>query len=342
MSHPRADDSATMLDQVAERLERAREVLLTSHITPDADGLGTAIALLRHLRRLGKRAMMVNCSAAPSSLRWIYDSGEFLVFVPGQHESRVQRADVIVATDLGGSARLGRMLEPIRAAQATRVVIDHHHYENDLFDLPLIDMRASSSAELAYRLLQHMGAEMDASIAEPLYAGVVSDTGNFSFPGTKPSVHRMAAHLLECGVDPHVMWRRLSCQVPMAKMRFLGQSLTRMEFLAQGKIAHLAVRTQELRDGGIHARDAFEVVNHLLLVKGVEVGVFFLEIDDQQTKVSLRSQGKVDVAALARRHGGGGHPGAAGCTVKAPGIDGARELVIAELEAALRPETEWE
>lgn len=316
-------------------LLQADRVVLTTHITPDGDGLGSAIALLRFLRRRGKDAVLINCSAAPQNLRFLYTRDEFSVFEPDRHDAAISRANVIVATDIGGSARLGKMLEPIRRSKALRVVIDHHIYENDLFDYPLIWEAASSSAEIAYHLIQSMGGTLTLDLALPLYVGLISDTGNFSYSATSPEAHRIAAQLLECGVLPQTVWRQLTCTAPLAKMRILGQCLSRLKLESGGRVVWTSMESAGLLRFRLPARDAFEVVNHLLHLKDVDAGAFFLEIGQDRTKVSLRSAGRVDVCRIARTYGGGGHRFAAGCTIEGKPLDLTIKTVLTDLAAAV-------
>ncbi|MAG55052.1 MAG: hypothetical protein CMJ83_02050 [Planctomycetes bacterium] len=326
------------LDAIMARLREAETAVLTTHVTPDGDGLGAALALCRWLRRCGKEAWVINCSSAPHDLRWLYERGEFHVYSGGRQFKRVQDADVIVATDIGGSDRLGKMMEPVKRSKATKLVIDHHIYENDLFDLELIDCHASSSAEITYRLLQDLGADIDVAIAEPLYVGLVSDTGGFAYSATSPAAHEMAAELLEAGVDPHYVWRKLTCQVPFNKMRFLGLLMARLNLVAEERLVWTSVDLDFLKRNETAPRDAFEIVNHFLHLKGVEVGAFFMEISKTKTKVSMRSAGRIDVCEIAKGNGGGGHRFAAGCTIEKglaraiPTVLDALERLIVEAE----------
>lgn len=333
------DEAVAGLEAITRALEEATSVVLTTHVTPDGDGLGAALALSRHLRRRGKAATIINCSSAPHDLRWMYDRGEFHVYNGGKHEKKVVQADAVVATDIGGSERLGKMMDAVKRCEGTRIVIDHHIYDNDMFDLALIRAEASSSAEITYDLLRHMGATIDRSLAEPLYVGLVSDTGGFAYSATSPRAHTMASHLLEAGVDPQRVWRQMQCQVPASKMRFLGLLLSTLRYESDDRIVWAAVDLEFLREHHTAPRDAFEIVNHFLRVKGVEVGAFFMEISKTRTKVSLRSAGNVDVCPLAKAHGGGGHRFAAGCTVDGKGLDDAIPYVLGAL-AALLPEGE--
>ncbi len=309
-------DAGEIARGILTALREAEHVVFTTHITPDGDGFGAALALMRTVRRMGKRAEFINCSASPQNLRFLTRRGEFQVFEPQVHAAVLESADVIVATDLGGAKRLGRMLEFIQASHATKILIDHHRYHNDLFDLPLIVESASSTCEITRDLLRMMGVALDLSLAEPLYAGVVNDTGWFAYDATTPRVHRLAAELLECGVQPAKVWRELHCGQPLNKLHALGSSLAAIQLECGGRLAINIADKSALKLLGVVPRDAFEIVNYLLRVRGVEVGLFFFPIDDQRTKVSLRSAGRVDVCELAERHGGGGHRFAAGCTVE--------------------------
>ncbi len=326
---------APTLERIAGVLENATAVVLTTHVTPDGDGLGSAVALCRFLRSRGKAATVVNCSAAPQDLRWLYQPGEFKIYGPGRGERLVREADVILATDIGGSDRLGKMLEPVRRADATRVVIDHHIYENDLFDEALIETAASSAAELTYHLLRHMGAELGPDLAEPLYVGLVSDTGGFAYSATTARAHLMAATLVDAGVDPHHVWHQTHCQVPHNKMRFLGLLLARLVLECEGRVIWTSTDLDLLKRNDTLPRDAFEVVNNFMRVQGVEVGLFFMEISKTRTKVSLRSTGDVDVSEIAKQFGGGGHRFAAGCTVPDKGLPEAISLLLDQVAMRL-------
>ncbi|MSR73973.1 MAG: hypothetical protein EXS14_00660 [Planctomycetes bacterium] len=328
-------DAGEIARSIADALQEAKHVVLTTHITPDGDGFGAALALLRVLRSRGKRAEFINCSATPQNLRFLSHRGEFFVFDPLLHTANLEEADVIVATDLGGSKRLGRMFEPVAASHAQKVLIDHHRFHNDIFDLPLVVESASSSCEITHDLLRLMGVEIDFGVAEPLYVGVVNDTGSFAYDCTTPRVHRIAAELIERGVSPAKIWRELQCGQPLPKLHALGSALSSIQLECAGRLAFSVADKAVLKRLGVVPRDAFEIVNYLLRVRGVEVGVFFFPVDELRTKVSLRSAGKVDVCQLAERHGGGGHRFAAGCTVEGMDCAGAVSAVLNDMRLLL-------
>lgn len=313
---------------MAARLRASSRIILTTHITPDADGLGSALALLRVLAAMGKSAKLVNCSTAPREMQFLFRRGEFHVYEKGRHDPEIQSADAIVATDIGGTKRLGRMEPAIRAAPGAKIVIDHHLYQNDLFDLPYIVMTASSSAELTYDLIRTLGVPVTPDVAEPLYCGLVADTGSFAFEATSPKAHHLAADLVEAGAKPQKLWRQLNCQKSLLKMKVLGALLAALESDPNGRIVWCRIDLEFLQRHGIEARDSFEIVNYFLYIKGVEVGALFMQLGSDKTKVSLRSAGKIDVCSIAQAHGGGGHRFAAGCTIDGLTFDQAIQEVL--------------
>ena len=335
-----ATERTRTLDSIKSLLVRADKIVLTTHVTPDGDGLGSALALMRYLRSEGKDARLINCSSTPQNLRFLIRPGEFSVWRARKHQSFLSQADVIVATDIGGASRLGKMERPVREASGRKVVIDHHIYENDIFDEALIDTAVCSSAEITYDLIRHMGGEIDQDIAEPLYVGIVSDTGSFSYTATNSRAHRIAAEFLETGVNPHHIWRKLACEASWQKMKVLGICLATITSELDGRVVWTSVDLKLLNEQDTPARDAFEVVNHFLKIKDVEVGVFFMEISSSRTKVSLRSAGRADVCTIAARHGGGGHRFAAGCTVEGHDLEQARRLILGEVAELVQGITE--
>jgi phosphoesterase RecJ-like protein len=334
------EEIARVRRAVADKLAECRRVVLTTHITPDADGLGSALALLRVLAMRGVSAKLINCSTAPREMQFLFRKGEFHVYEKTRHDAEILGAEAIVATDIGGTKRLGRMEPVIREAKGSRIVIDHHLYENDIFDLPYIVTTASSSAELTFDLIRALGAPIGPEVAEPLYCGIVADTGSFAFEATSPKAHRIAAELVEAGAKPQRLWKQLNCQKPILKMRVLGTLLASLEADPTGQVVWSRIDLEFLRTHRIEARDSFEIVNYFLHIKGVEVGVLFMQLGSDKTKVSLRSAGHVDVCSIAAGYGGGGHRFASGCTIDSLPFDQAIEQVLAAVRrevAAVAP-----
>ena len=318
----------TTVEALAEYLTRHDEYIFTTHMTPDGDGLGSELALMRSLRAKGKSVQIINCSSVPEDLRFLVRSGEIITYQKDKHASLVREATAIVAFDLGGAGRLGRMEPAVRSSPARKILVDHHIFENDLFDMPLLDTTASSSAEITWRLLGALGVKIDKDVAEPLYVGLIQDTGSFNYNTTSPLSHRIAAEFLEIGVNPYRIWKKLNCQKSFGRVRLMGLNISRIEISQQGKIASLKVDLDFLKRNQGEVRDAFEVVNHFLTINGVEVGCLALQIGSEKTKFSLRSAGRFDVFGIAKSFGGGGHRYAAGFTVDGMSTDQAFNTIM--------------
>ena len=310
------EQQRTSVSELAAWLLAHDHYVFTTHMTPDGDGLGSQLALARFLRSRGKDVRILNCSGVPEDLRFLTRQGDIITFAKEKHTEIVKNAVAVVAFDLGATGRLGRMEECVRTANGRRVLIDHHLFDNDAFDMALIDANASSSAEITYDVIKAAGGTVDLELAEPLYVGFVQDTGSFAYNSTSPRVHRIAAEFLEAGVNPHRIWKKLNCQKGFGRVRLTGKSMARIELSADGKIASLKIDLQYLADEKAEARDAFEVVHHLLTIQGVEVGFLALQIGSTRTKFSIRSAGRFDVCRIAKEHRGGGHRYAAGCTIE--------------------------
>lgn len=325
-------------NQISERIRRLAKYLaendnylLTTHLTPDGDGLGSQLALHRVLKRMGKTSQILNCSSVPPDLRFMVRSGEIITYQKDRHEEVVATIPHIIAFDLGGAGRLGRMEKPVRRAKGKRILIDHHIFDDSLFSDGVVAPDRSSSAEITFELIKAMGQKVDRDIATPLYVGIVQDTGSFNYNTTSHYTHLAAAELLQAGVNPHRIWKKLNCQQPFKRIRLLGQNLARIEMSACGRLAVVKVTLQYLKENEGEVRDAFEVINHLLSIDGVEVGMLGLQIGTERSKFSLRSGGRCDVFSIASSFGGGGHRYAAGFTVEDRAFDAAYSDVLKQV-----------
>lgn len=282
----------------------------------------------------GKSVRILNCSGVPEDLRFLTKPGEVITFQSDKHADDVKKAKHIVAFDLGGAGRLGRMELPVRGSEATKILIDHHVYDGELFNLAHVAMKASSSAEITYDVIKALGARISADVAEPLYVGVVQDTGSFNYNSTTARTHEIAAEFVDAGVNPYRIWKKLNCQKPFKRVRLMGENIARIRLQEEGRLATCKVDLQFLKERDGEVRDAFEVVNHFLTIKGVEVGVLALQIGSDRTKFSVRATGPHDVCKIAQQFGGGGHRYAAGFTVDKMGIDLAFETVMEKVRAS--------
>jgi bifunctional oligoribonuclease and PAP phosphatase NrnA len=306
----------TAQDQVLGELREAERLLLTTHENPDGDALGSLLAMHWMLQQLGKDSLMY-MSPDEFPLPWEYRGWTFEGIVgtpPADVDSRT-----IVFLDCGNIDRM-----PVHFLQREGLHIlniDHHHDNTRFGTVNLVDPEASCTAEIVWRLGKELGAEITRPIADALYTALVTDTGRFMYENTTPEAHRMAGELIQSGVEPHRVYRRLYEDLPFSRLRVLQRALASVERYDDGAItiAHLTKRDYE--ETGALEPDSEGVVDHMRAVEGTAVAVLVRELlaDDREgmRKVSLRAtDGRVDVSRIARDFGGGGHTQAAGFTTR--------------------------
>ncbi|MEN8150760.1 MAG: bifunctional oligoribonuclease/PAP phosphatase NrnA [Planctomycetota bacterium] len=314
---------------VIAALGNATSAIFSSHVPPDGDGLGAAIALVRWFRSTGRRAVFAAGGDVQSCLHFVYEEDEIDTAPAGPEES----FDLHVALDAATRARLAGN-EPRFAAAPLLVNVDHHVTNENFGHVNWVDPDASSTGEMVYRLLKEIGAPLSTEIAEPLYVAVMTDTGRFSYSNTTPAVHGMAAELLAAGVRPDRATGAIYRSVSPSWLRLTALAVEGMTIVADGRVACITATTQIIERSGADPLDVGDLVSIPISVAGVEVGALFRPADGGGTKISLRSREVFPVNEFAARYGGGGHPRAAGAKVDLP-VEEARDAVLAELAAAV-------
>jgi phosphoesterase RecJ-like protein len=322
-----------MLDRFAAFLDCHAKVLLTTHENPDGDGVGAAVALATHLKMLGKEARIVVTPALPENLRFLDPEGWVEAFEPqGAHRDLAAWPDAWLLLDASEPHRMGPLFAVFAETRAARACLDHHLKDAPQgFDAEFTDSTASASAELVFDLVRpRIGGELPRVMAQALYAGLVSDTGNFRHSNTTPKIHHAAADLIAQGVHPARTFNALYQTATPAKLRLFGRAMSGVQLRDGGRFAYLAVTQADLDACGATHEDLDELVEEPRKLRGVEVAALFSEAADGRAKVSLRSRERVDVNAVCRQFGGGGHRLASGAKAALP-----LDAFIAQVEAAL-------
>ena len=318
---------AVEMDSVVEELRSAQKFLLTTHENPDGDALGSLLGMHGVLKALGKDSCMF-MSADEFPLPWEYRKmplDEVRTEPPGDLGDRT-----VVFLDCGN---IDRMPAEFLQQDGVHIVnVDHHHDNTRFGTVNLVDPLASCTAEIVWELAKELGVEMTAAIGDPLYVGLVTDTGKFMYTNTSPRSHRMAAELIEAGVDAPGINRRLYEQLPYARLQLLSRALNSLQRYDDGAVTASSLSRADFEETGAVESDSEGIVDHLRAVNGTKVAVLIRELlsDDRsgKRKISMRStDGAVDVSQIARSFGGGGHRQAAGAT---------SELSLDELIAAIR------
>ncbi len=316
-------------DAFLSRLLAHDTFCLTCHIRPDGDAIGSELGLALWLRKLGKTVTVLNSDPAPDNLTWLPGHDTIRVW-EGSIADReaIVNADAFVILDVNNRDRIGELAETSKGARGETFVVDHHTDPETWFDGAFIDDRASSTCELVYRLIAaHDASAIDADIAQPIYTGLVTDTGSFRFSSVTPDVHRVAADLLERGdLSPDPIHDALYSTRRLAAIRFLARVLDTLTMAHGGQIAHLTIRTRLMQELEVSSDEAEGFVNYALSVEGVKAAVLFLE-NSKGVKMSFRSRGDVHVNKWAQHFKGGGHRNASGAFV--PGkMEAVRKRVI--------------
>ncbi len=315
------------LDDIALLLKNAASVLIFPHMQMDGDALGSAAALCAALRKQGKKAAVLIEDKIPANIKFL-DRGYCIPISDFQE----WEYDVCIALDCSDWARIEKRQEYFQKGVRT-ALLDHHTTTQPFADLNYVEPETSSTGEIVFQLLKKMEVVPDADIAEPLYAAIVTDTGNYMYSNTSPETHLVAAELLKTGVDHSRITVEIYQSKRIEKVRITCAILGTMELFHNGK-GNIAFMTQQmLTESGAYTEETEGIVEELRSINGVEISAFLKE-DEGKVKVTMRAKTHADVSEIARSFGGGGHTKAAGCTI--PGdIKDIKELIMEAIDRHL-------
>jgi phosphoesterase RecJ-like protein len=315
-------------------VNEANSFVLTSHMRPDCDAIGSEVALAHALQSLGKTVQIVNGDPVPPHIAFI-DPARQVQVLGREIRAEEVNGDVLVVLDTSSWTQLGPMADVARSTPARKVVIDHHVSEDDLGATMFKDIESESTGRLVLEAIDALGVKLTPQIAEPLFAAIATDTGWFRFASVTEDTLKAVAQLVAAGARPHLVFAALYEQNSLARVRLQGRILTNVISHLGGRLLSTAITQADLRAVGAEPTDTEDVINRLLSVAGVEVALLFLELGPQETKVSLRSRSPVDVREIAERLGGGGHRAAAGLRFPGP-LPAAESAVLDAVRHAMQ------
>ena len=321
----------TELQGAADLVQGAANLLVTCHVSPDGDAIGSASALATLLVEHGKKVVLYNPDPVPRGLRFLPRTGEFVRKLPAE-----ARFDLTVVVDCGDRKLLGEKF-PSPEVTGPLLVFDHHAASRPFGDVFLTDPAAASVGEILARLADELGWPLSRDAAIALYVSLVTDTGSFRYANTGAEALRLAARLVDLGVEPWAIARELGERSSLARLKLLAAALGSIELEQRGRVAVMVMTDAAVKAAGATWEDTEGLVNYARAIEGVEVSVFLATTKENKgVRVSMRSKGKVDVGAICLGFDGGGHPGAAGCLV--PGtIEEVRVRTGQAVAAALTP-----
>ncbi len=298
------------------RIERAARIVITTHQRADGDALGSVAAMQRVLRARGKQAIAYVHEIVPERYQFMSEI-EPLKIWPAEASKVLAGADLLLVLDTCAAVQLGPVADAIRGAKLPKLAIDHHLTRDDIVDETHVDESAAACAQMITQLCDKAGWPIDAQTATLLYVGLSTDTGWFRFSNANTAAYAAAARLIHSGVRPNELYERLFlCESP-ARARLMGAVLSSFELLAGGRLAVIKLTRAVLAACGANQQMTEDLINEPQRVASVMACILIIEPEEgEPVRMSLRSKRDLDVAALAKRWGGGGHARAAGAKVR--------------------------
>jgi phosphoesterase RecJ-like protein len=307
-----APDRVAAAHAFAAVLAPGQRVCLTTNVNPDGDGLGSEAGLVHLLRSRGVDAVITNPTATPPRFGFLFEDLPG-VDRTGEAIKELRRSDLIIVLDISDLGRLGMLGETVRDRGVPVACVDHHVGMGLLPAGPrYLDANAAATGELVFELALANSWALSEEAARGLYVAILTDTGGFRFSNTRPRTLRVAAELLETGVDPEEIYLEVYARAPEGRPRLFAEALQTLVVEPQHGLAWVTVPPGAIERLGVSSDDLDGVVEFPRSIEGVKMALLFREVSQGRVKVSLRSVGDVDVAAFAKEFGGGGHTKAAG------------------------------
>lgn len=312
-----------MLNDAVRFIRAHDDFILISHVSPDGDTLGSGLALYAALLQLGKRAQIVCEEPVPHIYRFLPNAGQVL------QPADVRKTDAVICIDCADVARTG-LCQPLFDAASFTLNVDHHGTNNRYAQNNFVQ-KAGATGELIYEILLRLKVSLTKDIASLLYAALTTDTGNFAYSNTTPDTLRIAAELLEAGIDLPYLNRALFRTVPFHKTRLLGLAITKTKLYEHGRIGMSTLTQADMRECNATGEDSEGIIDTIRDIDTVEIAALLRESTDGLIRVSLRGKSAADVSQIAVASGGGGHRLAAGCTLNVPMEEAAARILSAAL-----------
>jgi phosphoesterase RecJ-like protein len=325
----------TELEEIAEILKKYHNFVITSHVHLDGDALGSEIALFLMLKSMGKKVNIVNQDKTPDIYKYLPVVEEIICIeeLGKEYSLEVKPETILIILDSSNLDRIGNI--HINMKQIEFIINIDHHSSNTLFGkYNFIDTSASSSGEILYKLGKKLHCNLNKEIAIPLYTAIITDTGSFKYANTNEDTFKIALDLVKHGVNPGCIANYIYNNNELSGIRILGEALRRLKINPSLQISWTIVTRDMLKETNSKDEETEGIVDKILSIKNIEVSAFLRETESGDIKVSFRSKGNFNVDQFARQFNGGGHPNAAGCSIKGT-INKVENLVISRLQDKL-------
>lgn len=320
-----ANNNAGPIERICEAIRARQRFVISSHSRPDGDSIGSQLAMALALRALGKHVEVVNQDAAPPALMAF--PGVPSIRVAERVDDEFDAAIIMECSDLKrtGVEGLDRYFV---------INIDHHPGNSDFGAINWFDGTAAACAEMVFDVIVALGGPLSPEIATHIYVGILTDTGSFHYSSISARTFDICRQLVEAGVDPPKVARSIFDSNTLGRLKLFGAVLGSIELEHDGRLAVVCVNRAMAADAGGTYDDTEGLINLPLTVREIQAAVFFKEIDKHEYRVSMRSKGDIDLCAVAKKFGGGGHKNASGCSLTGR-YDEVRARIVAEVTAAI-------
>jgi phosphoesterase RecJ-like protein len=317
-----------------EVVSQAQNIVLTSHIRPDCDALGSELGMAGLLRQLGKTVRIVNGQATPPNLQFLDPKRTILAIDVDVTREQLANCDLVIILDTSAWIQLGAVGDWIKESRVKRIVVDHHQGEDDLDAELFKDRNAEATGAILARAALELGCQLTPEMVNPLYAAIATDTGWFRFPSAKAECYRTAAALIDAGADPSWVYAQIHEQETVGRVRLRGVVLARVQTELSGRLVHTWIKYDDFAQTGSLPSDTEDLINLALAIRGTEFAVIFVEQKSGGVKVSFRSRCALNCNEIAGNFGGGGHKAAAGAFQEKPLVE-VQETVLEFVRAEI-------
>ena len=320
-------------DSLTELITNSKNILLSTHVNPDGDGLGSEIGFYYHLKSIDRKCRIINISPIPEIFKSL-DPENCIETYSTSHDQWLKKVDLTILFDIGDYRRINEIYPQIKNSKI--VLFDHHPLQKDNpYCLEVLDLGAPATGYMVWKYLKYLSngmKDIDIISANALYAALITDTGSFRYESTHSDAHLMAASLLDLGVKPYEIHKSIYEQRSLSQVKLMSNVIQSLEFAYEGKVAWFKVDSKMLDSANAKAEDIEGFTEYIRSIKNVEVAFMIQEIDSSRYRINFRSSGKYIINDIAQSFGGGGHIYAAGAKVDAESSINVQNEILKKLE----------
>jgi phosphoesterase RecJ-like protein len=313
-------------NKLTKVISESNNILLSTHINPDGDGLGSEVAMYYYIKSLNKNCRIINISDLTDKYEFLNKNNIIEKFNKTSHESWISSCDCAIIFDIGNYTRLGQIAKILNDNSVTCISIDHHPSEDSFFDFRCLDISAPATGYLVWQYLKIIDYDLTYDMAEGLYAALITDTGSFRYNSTTPDCHVMAKEILEAGIKPYDVYSSIYEQRTLPQVKLLGAVIDSLRIVDEFAIIRITIEMLKDCDATLEDVDGF--TDFMRSMKGVEVSFMISQINDNKFRINFRSRGKYIINDIAAHFNGGGHKLAAGATIENSSFDEIENIII--------------